>query len=65
MAKSKYYYMIVDRENGTLCNILGKMAVYAEREVAKSVCREFSETCVVQKIKISDIETLILKSKKA
>lgn len=64
MAKSKYCYVIVNYENGNMLLEDGKLPIYWNKKVAKERCSNF-KGCVVQKLKLIDIENLIFHSEKA
>lgn len=63
--KSKYCYIIVSQENGSMLLEDGKLPIYWNREVAKERLRRFvfRYNYVIHKIELADIENLILKSK--
>jgi len=62
MAKAKYYYGIVNKENGSMLVEDGKLPFYWNRKVAKERCEGFSKYCVV-KMELETINDLILKAK--
>ena len=69
MAKQKYYYAIVDKENGNFPIISNKLPIYwVKRCAMESVFLTFGvawdKFYAIQKIKIQDLENLVLKSKK-
>jgi len=59
MAKRKYCYVIVNKENGNMLVEDNKLPFYWDKEVAKRRCLDFN-THLVQKIVLEDIENLIL-----
>ena len=70
MAKQKYYYAIVRKDNGSFPTISALLPIYWLKKVAKyDAFRLFgmswNSTYVIQKISVSDLEAIILKSKKA
>jgi hypothetical protein len=64
MSKSKYFYIIVDKENGQMLLEDGKLPFYWNKKIAKERCVSF-DGYVVHKLLLSEIETMILQSKKA
>jgi len=63
--KPKYYYIIVDKENGKPLIESSKLPIFWLKSVAKERLLDFkSGKYVVHRLNISDIETLILKSQK-
>jgi hypothetical protein len=74
MAKQKYYYAIVDKDNGAFAmqyasiDLLPvKLPIFVSLSIAKKwLNTEYDKRKYqIQKIKIADLESLILKSKKA
>jgi hypothetical protein len=68
MAKSKYYYLVVDKENGEIADKYDDIVLYLEKGAAKHykdnyVKSQTDRKHVVVGILRSDIEKLILKSK--
>ena len=63
MAKAKYYYGIVNKENGTMLLEDGKLPFYWNRKIAKERCAGFSKYCVVR-LDLETINNLILKSER-
>lgn len=64
MSKSKYYYAIVDKENGNMLLEDGKLPFYWNKGIAKERCINFYGY-VVHKLSLSEIESMILHSRKA
>ena len=70
MATQKYCYVIVRKENGLMLPIQdSKLPIYWSRKVAIDVCLKIGGYAVnkytVHKLLLSDIQTMILNSKKA
>jgi len=64
MAKSKYCYVLADSENRSMLLEDGKLPIYWNKRVAKERCSNF-KGYVVRKLFLSDIEGMVLNSKKA
>lgn len=64
MAKSKYCYVIANEKNGNMLFEDGKLPIFWNRECAKLVCLSHVGF-VVHKLFLSDIESIVLNSKKA
>lgn len=64
MAKSKYCYVLANKDNGTMLLEDGKLPIYWNKKVAKERCLNF-DGYVVHKLFLSDIEGMVLNSKKA
>ena len=70
MAKQKYYYAIVRKDNGAFPILSDKLPIYWLKKCAKEdAFFRFGVTWdkfyTIQKISVSDLEAIILKSKKA
>jgi len=70
MAKQKYYYVIAKKENTELASMNTQLPIYWNKQFAKdgAFCHfgyTWADFYTIQKIKIADLENLILKSKKA
>ncbi len=70
MATQKYYYAIVRKDNANFCFIFGQLPIFWSKEYAKDkginvFGYNWRDIYTIQKIKITDLENLILKSKKA
>ncbi len=64
MSKSKYFYIIVDKENAKMLLEDGKLPFYWNKTAAKMRCKSF-QGHIVNRLFLSDIESMILHSKKA
>ena len=62
--KNKYFYVIVNSENGEIRTYDEKIAFYLNKTIAHSVCY-LIEKHQVQKIPIAEIQKLILGSVKS
>ena len=60
MAKSKYCYVIVDKENGNMLLEDGKLPFYWNKKVAKQRQSLFGNKWIVCQIELSDIEEVII-----
>ncbi len=65
MAKSKYCYIIVNEENGSMLLEDGKLPIYWNKQTAKERQVKFSNKYVVHKLELATIEKLILGSERA
>jgi len=70
MAKQKYYYIIVRKDNGEFAITFSTLPIFRYKQNAlifgnDNLGRYWRKVYTIQKIKISDLENLILKSKKA
>jgi hypothetical protein len=64
MSKSKYCYIVVNKENGDMPNDY-QLPIFRRRAIALGYRKSLGSQFIVHKIELSDIETLILKSKKS
>lgn len=64
MSKSKYCYVIVNAENGNMLLEDCKLPIYWNKKVAKERCSKFNGH-IVHKLYLSDVEGMVLNSKKA
>jgi len=62
MAKKKYYYAVVKKENGNLLVSDGKLPIYWNKKVAQEMAKEFRDYCVTR-ISVDNLERSILYSK--
>ncbi len=63
MAKKKYYYAIVEKENGNLYQDSGRLPIFFDKQVAKELISEFNictDTYMIHPISINGLEDLIL-----
>ncbi len=69
MGKSKYCYVIVNKENGSMLFEDGKLPIYWNKKTAKSRRDRFGvgvlNKYIVHKLILSDIENMILSSNRA
>ena len=69
MAKSKYCYVIVRKENGTMLLEDGKLPFYWNKNVAINRCNTVggftANKWVVHKLLLTELQAMILNSKKA
>lgn len=65
MAKQKYCYIIVDKENGKASMDGANLPIYWDKKAAIKRQREISNELVVQKLELSLLEDMILRSNKA
>lgn len=61
MSKRKYYYAIVNKENGGLLVAKASLPIYWVKEIAIHEAKKY-EGYVVSKLPIDSLERLILKS---
>jgi len=64
MSKAKYLYAVVDKEDGSFPNN-DQLPIFRRKAIALGCRQSLGYRFVVQKIEPSDLENLILKSKKA
>lgn len=63
MAKSKYCYVIVNKENGNLLVESTKLPIFWNKTLAKERQLNFGDKFTVCRIELANIEKLILSSK--
>lgn len=70
MAKQKYYYVIAKKCNGDLVIFNSQLPIYWIKKIAVDDLfwrygQMWTEFYTIQKIKVSDLESIIIKSQKA
>jgi len=70
MAKQKYYYVIAKKTNADLAAVNAQLPIFWRKQFAKdsAFCHfgyTWTDFYTIQKISVSELESIILKSKKA
>ncbi len=60
MAKNKYCYVVLNRDNGKMILEDAKLPIYYNKKVAQGVCKAWGDDYCVHPIILEDMETFVL-----